>query len=297
MTDAPPNSHGKKAFVDHGLKAKKSFGQCFLADQNIAHKIALRAKGLDAQSAVEIGAGTGSLTRWLLAEGLTVVAIERDRDLIPILNETFSDYITSGQLEIVEADATAVDWSALLESRPGPHVVVGNVPYQITGRLLRIAGQHARAFSRVVFMVQKEVAQRMSAPVSSSDYSLLSVFTQRAFQIREQFLVPATCFRPQPKVQSTVVVLEPHTREADESRSFEQVVVHAFAHRRKTLRNNLKGLFGVPVTRWEAVSEQLGLNLDGRAQDLSHADFERLAKAIDPFRSGEGAHESESPVG
>ena len=130
---------GRQLFVERGLRAKRSFGQCFLADANIARRIAHACVPEAGASVLEIGAGTGALTKPLLDLGANVVAIERDRELVPILRDVFSGAIGCGQLTVHEDDAATCDWIELLGDKPRPHIIAGNVPYQITGRLLERA--------------------------------------------------------------------------------------------------------------------------------------------------------------
>ena len=137
----------------HAPPPKKSFGQHFLADPRIAAAIAQLATTPPGGTLLEIGPGQGALTTHLLPRAGRLVAIERDRDLVPLLGETFADAIASGQLTIVEDDAATADWAQLLASGPGPRVVVGNVPYNITGRLLERAVQIAAHIDSVVFMI------------------------------------------------------------------------------------------------------------------------------------------------
>ncbi|PKN39539.1 MAG: ribosomal RNA small subunit methyltransferase A, partial [Deltaproteobacteria bacterium HGW-Deltaproteobacteria-20] len=187
---------GRHLFRDRGLRAKRSFGQCFLADPNIARRIARECVPEPGGTALEIGAGTGALTLPLLDRGARVVAIERDREIVPILEEALHEAIAAGRLTVHELDAASCDWLGLLSGMPRPHAVVGNVPYQITGRLLERATEIAAAVQRVVFMIQKEVADRIEAPCGSRDYGALTVFVRRSFHVVRLISLPPTCFRP-----------------------------------------------------------------------------------------------------
>lgn len=272
---------GRRLFREQGLRAKRSFGQCFLADPNIARRIALEATTPEGGTVLEIGAGTGALTAPLLARASCVVAIERDRDLIPVLSEAFAEPISSGRLLVVEADAAAVDWVALLLRGASPRVVAGNVPYQITGRLIERAAGIAAHVDRVVFMVQREVADRIAAPVGSADYGALSVFVRRSFRVTRRIPVPPSCFRPQPSVHSSVIVLDPvrpSPGEADEV--LQTLVLTSFSHRRKTLRNAWKGAFGLGADVWERIAEEARIDLAQRAQTLEPVAFDQVAEAI-----------------
>ncbi len=279
-------STGRHLFQKRGLHAKRSFGQCFLADSNIARKIARAAVGPEAGTVLEIGAGTGALTHPLLECGARVVAIERDRDLVPVLNQTLTEAATLGRLRIVEADAVSTDWLRLLEGEPRPHVVAGNVPYQVTGRLLERATEVAGRVRRVVFMIQKEVADRIEAAPGTKDYGALSVFVRRSYEVEDRFAVPPTCFRPQPSVHSAVVVLEPVTPSPPAADDIlRTLVVRAFSKRRKTLRNAWRGVFGLDVGNLETLAANAAFSLDARAETLIPSQFDQAADWVRAFEA------------
>jgi len=273
--------HGRAAFHARGLHAKRSFGQCFLADPNIARNIALEATSPQGGTCLEIGPGTGALTRYLLARAARVVAVERDRDLVPLLRETYAEEVEADRLRVVEADAAARSWLDLLADGPRPHCIVGNVPYQITGRLLQRAIDTAPAVDRVVFMVQKEVADRIGAPVGAKEYGALSVFVQHAFVLLRRMFVPSSCFRPRPQVDSTVVVLQPRGWDGPAASTFEWLVTAAFSRRRKTLRNAVKGWRGVDGDTWEKIARQAGISLDDRAERVAPDQWRILAQLVE----------------
>jgi 16S rRNA (adenine1518-N6/adenine1519-N6)-dimethyltransferase len=277
-----------------GLAPKKRFGQNFLTDPRTCEGIAAAAAGLPATGApdspagtvLEIGPGLGALTRPLCERAAHVIAIERDRDLVPILREELSQPIADGKLEIIEADATQVDWPATLAPWPKPHAVAGNLPYLLTGMLLEQATQAASAIDRAVFMVQLEVADRLAARPGSGSYGALSVFVQAAFDVRRIFTVRAGSFFPKPAVDSAVVLLVPHAPpRARETKAFQASVKAAFGARRKTLRNAWKGLYGWSREELTARAEEAGISLDARGETLSVEDFARfsaLAPANEP---------------
>ena len=269
-----------------GLAPKKRFGQNFLTDPRTCEGIAAAAAGLPATGApdapagtvLEIGAGLGALTRPLCERAAHVIAIERDRDLVPILREELSQPIADGKLELIEADATQVDWPATLAPWPKPHAVAGNLPYLLTGMLLEQATHAASAIDRAVFMVQLEVAERLAARPGSESYGALSVFVQAAFDVRRIFTVRAGSFYPRPEVDSAVVLLVPHRpRRAEETKAFSAAVRAAFGARRKTLRNAWKGLYGWSREELTARAEEAGISLDARGETLSVEEFARMA--------------------
>jgi len=189
-----------------GLSPKKSFGQNFLISDAVLASIA-RACVPDGEQGsarvVELGAGLGALTSALTSRAAHVTAVERDRDLVPVLEAALRETIESGALTVLEADAQSLDLEslfALATASSAPRVLAGNLPYQITGQLLRLAVGYARHVDRVVFMVQEEVAARIVAAPGTEAYGALSVFVQAAFAARIVLGVPASAFVPPPRV-------------------------------------------------------------------------------------------------
>jgi 16S rRNA (adenine1518-N6/adenine1519-N6)-dimethyltransferase len=262
----------------HGLRPKKSFGQNFLADAHAAEAIAEAATTPAGGTVLELGAGLGALTRPLLARAARVIAVERDRELIPILQVELAAPIVEGRLVLVEADAARLDWLEQLRSGPRPHIVAGNLPYLITGKLLERAVNLSDEIDCAVFMVQAEVAARLVAPPDGEAYGALTVFTQAAFTVRKLLSVRAGAFYPRPEIDSAVVVLEPHRpRRAVETEAFREVVKRAFGVRRKTLRNAWKGIFGWSREELQARADEAAISLDARGETLAVEDFARLS--------------------
>lgn len=264
-----------------GLYPKKSFGQNFLVSPHAVESIA-RACVPDAEigraRVLELGAGTGVLTRALAERAKQVIAIERDRDLVPVVREELADL---ANVTIEEGDAQTSEPGALLGAADpdSPRIVCGNLPYQITGRLLERAVAHADDLERVVFMVQLEVAERLAAEPSTKTYGALTVFVRAAFDVQKLFDVSPGSFHPPPAVTSAVVRLDPlRPRRAEETDRFRQVVKSAFATRRKTLRNAWRSLAEGPVLA--AAAEQAGISLDARGETLSVDAFAKMAAAL-----------------
>jgi 16S rRNA (adenine1518-N6/adenine1519-N6)-dimethyltransferase len=262
-----------------GLTAKRSFGQSFLVSEPVVRAIA-EACVPDAEKAVarvvEIGAGTGALTAQLVPRARSVVAIERDRDLVPVLARLFADEIARGELELLEADAQAVDLARLLGDER-PRVLAGNLPYQITGRLLERAVEAKASLDRAVFMVQAEVADRLVARAGTKAYGALTVFVRAAFEVTRVMTVSRGSFHPPPDVTSSVVRLVPAPR-AEETDAFRQVVRRAFGARRKTLRNAWSGL--APPDVLAHVAREAGVSLDARGETLEVEAFARVAALL-----------------
>jgi len=269
----------------HGLRAKHSFGQNFLADPGIAQKIAELSTTPTGGTVVEIGAGLGSLTRPLLERASRVVAIERDRDLVPALRDEFREAIDSKRLELVEADAKQLDYGTLLEGAAAPRAIAGNLPYQLTGPLLRITVEHAQRFDRAVYMVQLEVAERLTAAPSEADYGALTVFVTAALHVERKMIVRRGAFYPQPRVDSAVVLLTPRTAPlSEETEEFRAVVKAAFAQRRKTLRNAWRALRDVDDERLSRAARAAQIDLDARGETLDAAAFGRMANELRRLR-------------
>ncbi len=269
-----------KALLErYGLKPKYSFGQNFLADERLTARIAETCAAAGG-SVVELGAGLGALTRPLLASGVTwLLAVERDRDLVPALGQELASDVEAGRLQILEEDAKSVDFAAAFAGKPKPHVVAGNLPYQITGPLLQKAVHSAPSIDRAVFMVQLEVADRLVAPPNSDDYGALSVFAQRAFKVTRAFVVKRGAFYPQPNVDSAVVKLEP-LGAGPETDEFRAVVKAAFGQRRKKLKNVWAGIFTERGIELVSAAERAGIDLSARGETLGVADFERMATEL-----------------
>ncbi|CAN5924283.1 16S rRNA (adenine(1518)-N(6)/adenine(1519)-N(6))-dimethyltransferaseRsmA [soil metagenome] len=266
-----------------GLQPKRSFGQNFLVSPHAVEAIAeacVPAGEVGRARVLELGAGTGVLTRALAVRARSVVAVERDRDLVPVLNEQLAD-LPPGRVRIVEGDAQAVEPRELLGPREesSPRVLCGNLPYQITGRLLERAVAHADDLERVVFMVQLEVADRLAADPGNKTYGALTVFTRAAFRTRKLFAVGPGSFHPPPDVTSAVILLEPERpRRAEETETFRALVKGAFGTRRKTLRNAWKNV--APAEAIAAAAATAGVSLDARGETLSVDEFAAMATAL-----------------
>jgi len=269
-----------KALLErYGLKPKYSFGQNFLADERLCARIA-ETCAAEGGSVVELGAGLGALTRPLLASGVSwLLAVERDRELVPALGHELAADVEAGRLEILEADAKSLDFVAAFAGRPKPHVLAGNLPYQITGPLLEKAVHSAPSIERAVFLVQLEVADRLAAAPNSEAYGALSVFAQRAFKVERAFVIRRGAFYPQPNVDSAVVRLEP-IGSGPETDEFRAVVRGAFAQRRKQLKNAWTRVFGERGIDLVAAAERAGIDLSARGETLSVADFVRMAEEL-----------------
>jgi 16S rRNA (adenine1518-N6/adenine1519-N6)-dimethyltransferase len=265
-----------------GLHPKKSFGQNFLVAEPIARAIAIACvpdEEIGKARVVEIGAGTGALTRPLAERSRSVVAIERDRDLVSLLE---SDLAGTGA-RVLEGDARSIDLAKLLgDGDPdSQRVLCGNLPYSITGLLLRRAVEVAKDVDRVVFMVQDEVARRLAATPGGKEWGALTVFVHAAFGVRRVLRAPPNAFHPPPQVTSAVVELSPlRPPRAEETEPFRTLVRRAFGARRKTLRNAWAGVAIDPATLERAASVA-GIALGARGETLEVEAFARMASALE----------------
>lgn len=252
-------------------RARKRFGQNFLHDPRVLQRIVQAIDPQPADHVVEIGPGTGALTEYLLRRGAQVTAIELDRDLIPRLRARFA---TSDHLTLLEGDALEVDFRAL--AARGPIRAVGNLPYNIATpiifRLLELEGD----VQDMHFMVQREVADRLAAAVNTEAYGRLAIMAQYRCHVTRLFTIGPGAFQPPPKVHSALVHLVPDFAlpRARDERLFAELVRAAFAARRKTLRNALRG-FASPDSL-----EQIGIDPAARPAELSREDYIRLANRI-----------------
>ncbi|GJM06719.1 MAG: ribosomal RNA small subunit methyltransferase A [marine bacterium B5-7] len=218
--------------------AKKRFGQHFLNDQTVITHIVSAIHPTKDDALIEIGPGLGALTQAILPHTKTMHAIELDRDVIPKLEHICKDL---GELRIHQADVLSVDFHALTEKRPLR--IIGNLPYNISTPLLFHLIGYADSIRDMVFMVQREVAERLAAPTGGKHYGRLSVMMQYHCSCSVLFDVPPTAFSPPPKVMSSVIRIIPHKTLpsiANNKEHFEMIVREAFNHRRKTLHNSLK---------------------------------------------------------
>lgn len=274
-------SDPRRLLASRQLRPKKSFGQNFLIVARYVDAIAdACVAGEDNPLVVELGAGTGVLTAALLARGAQVVAVERDRDLIPLLEAEFADAIAAGRLVLLEADAKNIELDAIVRAQGRTRcVLAGNLPYQLTGPLLERATQSRSLVSRVVFLVQKEVAERLAAGPRTKVYGALTVFVSAQFAVKLVIHVPSSAFFPAPDVDSAVVAFTPREPPlTDETPTFQQVVRAAFAQRRKTLRN----AWGKVATseRIGAAAAAAGVSLDQRGEELSPETFAEVARVL-----------------
>jgi 16S rRNA (adenine1518-N6/adenine1519-N6)-dimethyltransferase len=233
-------------------RAKKSLGQNFLNDREIAHRIVEALGDISQKTVIEIGPGRGALTGLLIARAARLIAIELDRVLAAQMRMKCANV---PNIEVIEADVLAVDFASLLGPRPGTSIggltpkppekvpVVGNIPYYITSDILLRLFEYHPLIETIVIMVQKEVAERIVAKPGTSEYGLLSATCQLYAQVEKLFTVPAESFSPAPKVDSAVLrlTIAPRWEKLKvDPEAFIKFLKLSFAQKRKTLANNLK---------------------------------------------------------
>ena len=271
----------KEQLAALSLRPKHHFGQNFLADEGLARKIAALCTPHDQVTVVEIGAGLGALTGPLLERARQVVAIERDRDLVPALTQRFAPELSEGRLVVLEADAKTVDLFGGIDA-DADVVVAGNLPYQITGPLLERLCAAASRVLKAVVLVQLEVAARLAADPGTGEYGALSVFVQAKYEPLRRFPVRRGAFYPQPNVDSAVVELLPRRPPlAQETPLFKELVHGAFQQRRKQLRNAWRSLEGASLPEIERAAHVAAIDLALRGESLSVRQFWQLTQILE----------------
>jgi len=253
-------------------QARKRFGQHFLHDPGVVRHIVTAFAAKPSDVVAEIGPGPGVLTRALAGHVHTLHAVEIDRDLAA---ERIAEFAHDPSVEIHTGDALDFDFCALTRS-PQELRVIGNLPYNISTPLLFHLLDQAVCIRDMLFMLQKEVVERMVAVPGGRDYGRLSVMVQWRCQVERLFVVGPGAFRPPPRVDSAVVRLQPYVQlpiAVKQPRWFARIVREAFSHRRKTLRNALSALLPADAI------EQLELDGGRRPETLSVAEFAALANS------------------
>ncbi|OAM46315.1 16S rRNA (adenine(1518)-N(6)/adenine(1519)-N(6))-dimethyltransferase [Eikenella sp. NML99-0057] len=249
--------------------ARKRFGQNFLQDSRIIADIVQAVRPQPADTIVEIGPGLGAITEPLAAKLDRLHVCEIDRDIIGYLKTR----LYAGKLVIHEGDVLQFDFASV----PGHKKIVGNLPYNISTPLLFHLSRYADEVEDMHFMLQKEVVERMVAEPGSNDFGRLSVMLQYFFEMEKLLDVPPEAFSPAPKVDSAVVRLIPAKHRIGQAQDFEQfaaLVKQAFHQRRKTIRNNLKGIAN------DEVLQAVGISPQERAEHIAPENYVALANLL-----------------
>lgn len=276
----------KAVLERHGFTFKKSFGQNFLTDTNILQKIVDTAEIDKNVNVIEIGPGIGALTEFLAENAAEVVAFEIDERLVPILEDTLRDH---DNIKVINEDVLKADLQTRVKEFKNPNLpikVVANLPYYITTPILMHLIESKIPFAEFVVMMQKEVADRISAEPNTKAYGSLSIAVQYYMTAKVAFVVPCTVFVPAPNVDSAILKMtrreQPLVEVKDEDFFF-RVSKISFVHRRKTLWNNLTSHFGKSEevkAKLEQALENANIKPSIRGEALSIPDFARLSDAL-----------------
>lgn len=268
----------------YNFNVQKKFGQNFLVDKNILEKIVDAAQITEADCVLEIGPGIGTMTQYLAERAGTVIAVEIDKNLIPVLQDTLSSY---NNVTVIHGDILKVDIDRIVKEQNGgrPMKVVANLPYYITTPIIMALFEKHIALQSITIMIQKEVADRMQAGPGTKDYGALSLAVQYYAEPKIVANVPAACFFPKPNVDSTVIQLvkytEPPAAVEDENYLF-AVIRASFNQRRKTLINGLSnaGTLGVSKENIKDVLDRMGLPSTVRGETLTLEQFTELSNCL-----------------
>lgn len=269
-------------------RPRKRFGQHFLHERGIIQRIVAAFDPKPSDHVVEIGPGEGVLTRELVGKVAKLDVVELDRDLIEHLRQSLPESVTIHNADALKFDFCSLapshgkaqsghPWPAPLASIPSAKLrIIGNLPYNISTPLLFHLLDQAHCIEDMLFMLQKEVVDRMAASPGGKDYGRLSVMLQWGAKVEKLFNVAPGAFRPPPKVDSSIVRLTPYEKppvDVRDPQRFAQIVQAAFSQRRKVLRNTLKGLISADIM------QQNDIDPGRRAETLSLQEFAALANA------------------
>lgn len=266
----------------HHITLQKKYGQNFIGDPALLERIATVCDWQPGDRALEIGPGAGTLTRAIAREAEEVLAVEIDRRLAPLLEETLAD---CANVHLVFTDALKADLDALMRDTlgwDGRYKLIANLPYYITTPLIMHVLEDSEKVRELVIMVQKEVGERLCAAPGSKAYGAVTVMVQYAATVARAFDVGRHAFVPAPEVDSTILHLIPYEKRPIQAQSdavLRRVVKAAFSQRRKTLRNSLSSL-GCDKALIKQALEAAGIEDSRRAETLSVAEFVALADAF-----------------
>lgn len=259
-----------------GIRTQKKLGQHFLVDEAVVGSIAASLELQPGMPVLEIGPGIGTLTQQLAMTGAAVTAVELDRRCIEIMATTLKAY---NNVRVVQGDVLALDFAGTMGDEP--FCIAGNLPYYITTPIVMKILEERVPATKMVFMVQKEVADRMTAAPGGKDYGALSVAVQYFTEAKKLFDVPASAFMPPPAVDSAVILCTMRTTapvSVPSEKLFFRVVRAAFGQRRKTLANSLQGC-GFDKAAVTAMLKTTGIDGQRRGETLSMEEFASLSRA------------------
>ena len=266
----------------HGLYTRKALGQHFLVDDNVIGRILQMADLGGGEPVLEIGPGIGTLTVALCEKAGAVVAVEQDSRLLPVLEQTTS---ACAALSVVNADAVNVDVADLTTPLGLPSALVANLPYGVAATVVLRLFAEMPSLHFAVVMVQAEVADRMAASPGNKEYGAYTVKLALHARVVDRFKVSPTCFLPPPRVDSAVLRLERHAAPVSsaEIRAAARMADAAFAQRRKTVRNSLRGTLGVADELIDSVLRDASVDPGRRAETLSVPEYVALGSSAEKY--------------
>ncbi|MFP4456138.1 MAG: 16S rRNA (adenine(1518)-N(6)/adenine(1519)-N(6))-dimethyltransferase RsmA [Clostridia bacterium] len=279
MTSLLSMTYINELFDKYNISFKKSLGQNFLIDKNALDRIILSADLKKEDVCLEIGPGIGTLTKELAKSVREVYAVEIDQRLIPILKETLSRY---ENVNILNADILDLDLEFLYNKELK---VVANLPYYITTPIIYSLLSSDLDIKRMVFLVQKEVAQRFIADKESKHYGTTSITMQARAKVEYAFTVKSVCFMPRPNVDSAVIVIKPVKNLDYKPILLERIVKKAFLQRRKKITNSLSasGDLEFSKEKWKSILMSCGITENMRADNISIEQYIQLSKEVEKF--------------
>lgn len=279
MTSLLSMTYINELFDKYDLSFKKSLGQNFLIDKNALDRIILAANLNEDDICLEVGPGIGTLTIELAKEAKKVFAVEIDQRLMPILAETLSDF---NNVNLINADILELDLSFLCDKELK---IVANLPYYITTPIIYLLLNSGLDIRKMVFLVQKEVAQRFTANKGSKHYGTTSITLQASAEVEYSFTVKSVCFMPRPNVDSAVVIIKPRKNLDHNPALLERIVKKAFMQRRKKITNSLSsnGDLMFSKEKWKTILESCGISENMRADNISIKQYIELSKEVERF--------------
>jgi len=272
-----------RILTSHGFTFSKALGQNFIIDSEVCPEMASHLAANDKTGVIEIGPGIGVLTKELCQVAGKVIAIELDKRLFPVLDETLSEF---SNLEIIEGDALKLDLNALIAekfSNMSSVKVCANLPYYITSPVIMTLLESKLPIEEIVVMVQKEAAERFCAEIGSRNSGAVTVAVNYYADAEMLFEVPKNCFHPAPKVDSAVMKLTLRDKppiDIKDERNFFTVVKAAFAQRRKTALNCLSNGLGISKNQVLSALNTIGKNEKSRAENFTLEEFAKLSELI-----------------
>ena len=273
----------RKILKDYGIRPLKRFGQSFLEDKNVIHKILKISDIQRDDTVVEIGAGLGIMTELIAEKAGKVIALEIDPRMIQILKERLAG---CHHVDVVHNDVLEYDFSSVSSELPERKIkIIGNIPYNISSQILFHVLDHRDHISSMILMFQKELADRLVASPGTKEYGIPTVFVSMYAECSREMVIPRSCFYPEPKILSAVmkmIMREKPSVDLNDHEFFSKIVKMAFSKRRKTLLNNLRGLqlLGYSGRDIDLALQDSGIDGMKRGETLTAEELGRLSNSL-----------------